>query len=348
MFLKFIKQKLQDNVNGYFYAIVSNVLRSTIFPYQVNKKKYFQINSNFFHPEVTIDTIGLCNARCKFCSYRISDRPKEIISLETYKNWAKQAIELGFTRLNLTPINGEFFLNKNYSEIIKFSREIGFSKVRTFTNAVNFEKIDLDLIFDKKYGLTTLSISTGGFDKKNYEECFGIKKYDQFLKGLILILEYFDKKRPNIKLSVELRSNKTLKENINTGDFLNKIKKYYDKKLFNIEQISYFDSWAGQVKQKDLPNGMKLGPKPLIQKRNCHRLYTLGILYDGVVRLCNCRYQGGDITNDGLYLGNLNSEPLDKILQSHLISKIRNEFSNSTPDVCKNCQFYIPSVFKII
>ena len=115
MFLKFIKQKLQDNVNGYFYAIVSNVLRSTIFPYQVNKKKYFQINSNFFHPEVTIDTIGLCNARCKFCSYRISDRPKEIISLETYKNWAKQAIELGFTRLNLTPINGDFFLNKNYS-----------------------------------------------------------------------------------------------------------------------------------------------------------------------------------------------------------------------------------------
>ena len=36
MIFKFIKQKLQDNINGYFYAIVSNVLRSTIFPYPIN------------------------------------------------------------------------------------------------------------------------------------------------------------------------------------------------------------------------------------------------------------------------------------------------------------------------
>lgn len=346
MNLSSVKKIIQDNVNGYYYAILSNVLRSTVFPYRANKKKYFQINSNFFHPEVTIDTIGLCNAKCKFCSYRISDRPKEIISTEKYKQWAQQAIDLGFTRLNLTPINGEFFLNKNYSDIIKFSREIGFNKVRTFTNAVNFEKIDLDLIFDKKYGLTSLSISTGGFNKKNYEECFGIKKYDQFMKGLTLILEYFNKKKPDTNLSIELRSNKTLEENLKTDDFLNCIKKYYDKKLFNLEQINYFDSWAGQVKQEDLPKGMKLGPKPLIQKRNCHRLYTLGILYDGVVRLCNCRYQGGDITDDGLYLGNLNTDNLEKVLNTDLISKIRDEFSNFTPEVCKNCQFYIPTVLK--
>ena len=322
------------------------MLRSTIFPYIANKKKYFQVNSNFFHPEVTIDTIGLCNAKCKFCSYRISDRPKEIISLEKYKNWAQQAIDIGFTRLNLTPINGEFFLNKNYSDIIKFSREIGFNKVRTFTNAINFEKLDLDSIFDEKYGLTSLSISTGGFDKKNYEECFGVKKYDQFINGLILILEYFNQNKTNIKLSVELRSNKSLKDNLNTNDFIKHIKKYYDKKIFNLEQINYFDSWAGQVKQEDLPLGMNLGPKPFIQKKNCHRLYTLGILYDGVVRLCNCRYQGGDITNDGLYLGNLNIHSLDKVLKSHKISEIREEFSKRTPEVCQNCQFYIPCVLR--
>lgn len=342
--LNYIKKKIQDNTNGYFYSIISNVLRSTIFPYRANKKKYFIFNQNYFHPEVTIDTIGLCNARCKFCSYRISDRPKEIISFNKFKYWAEQAKKLGFSRLNLTPINGEFFLNKDYAEIIKFSRTIDFKKVRTFTNALNFDRIDLKKIFDKDYGLTSISVSTGGFSKKNYEECFGIKKYDYFLKNLILILEYFDKYKPPIKLSVELRSNKSMKENMMSPDFIRYIKKFYDKGIFSIEQINYFDSWAGQIKQNDLPLGMKLGPKPIIQRRLCHRMYTLGILYDGVVRLCNCRYKGGNITKDGLYLGNLNEKNLKEILESHLTKQIRENFSAEKPPVCKNCQFYIPTV----
>ena len=45
-----------------------------------------------------------------------------------------------------------------------------------------------------------MSISTGGFSKKNYEECFGIKKYDNFLESLISILEYFDKKKSKYKI----------------------------------------------------------------------------------------------------------------------------------------------------
>ena len=344
MIIKYIKNKIQDNVNGYLYAILSNILRSTVIPYKANKKKYFDINNNFFHPEVTIDTIGLCNARCAFCSYRISDRPKEIILFDKFKNWAEQAKKLGFSRLNLTPINGEFFLNKEYAEIIKFSRIIGFKKVRTFTNAVNFDRVDLKKVFDKEYGLTSISISTGGFDKKSYEDCFGIKKYDKFLENLISILEYFEKYKPTTKLSVELRSNKSLKENMISSDYIKYIKKFYDKNLFSIEQINYFDSWAGQVKQNDLPLGMKLGPKPIIQRRLCHRMYTLGILYDGVVRLCNCRYQGGDITNDGLYLGNLNESNLTEILESPVIKNIRENFSTQKPPVCNNCQFYIPTV----
>lgn len=342
--MNYIKKKIQDNINGYYYSIISNILRSTIFPYRANKKKYFSLKDSFFHPEVTIDTIGLCNARCKFCSYRISDRPKEIIPFEKFKDWAEQAKKLGFSRLNLTPINGEFFLNKDYAEIINFSRKIGFKKVRTFTNALNFDKINLEKILDNNNGLTSLSISTGGFEKKNYEECFGIKKYEKFLNNLILILEYFNKYKPTTKLSIELRSNMSLKENLNTPDFINNIEKFYKKKLFSIEQINYFDSWAGQVKQNDLPPGMKLGPKPIIQKRLCHRMYTLGILYDGVVRLCNCRYQGGDINQDGLFLGNLNNQKLNSILESSLVKEIRENFSTKKPSVCNNCQFYIPTV----
>ena len=89
---------------------------------------------------------------------------------------------------------------------------------------------------------------------------------------------------------------------------------------------------------------MKIGPTPLIQARPCHRLYTLGILYDGVVRLCNCRYQGGDISKDGLYLGNLNEINLEEILIKNQIRELRNNFRKNKPEVCKKCKFYIPTV----
>ena len=38
MNLSSVKKIIQDNVNGYYYAILSNVLRSTVFPYRANKK----------------------------------------------------------------------------------------------------------------------------------------------------------------------------------------------------------------------------------------------------------------------------------------------------------------------
>ena len=36
--LSYIKKKIQDNINGYYYSIISNIIRSTIFPYKAKKK----------------------------------------------------------------------------------------------------------------------------------------------------------------------------------------------------------------------------------------------------------------------------------------------------------------------
>ena len=59
-------------------------------------------------------------------------------------------------------------------------------KVRTFTNA-NFNKVNLNEIFNEIHGWRLYQL-VGGFNKNTYEDCFGIKKYDQFLEGLLLIL----------------------------------------------------------------------------------------------------------------------------------------------------------------
>ena len=56
----FIKKKIQDNLDGRYYGILSNIIRSTLLPHKANKKKYFEVNKNLFHPEV-----------CKKCKFYI-------------------------------------------------------------------------------------------------------------------------------------------------------------------------------------------------------------------------------------------------------------------------------------
>jgi MoaA/NifB/PqqE/SkfB family radical SAM enzyme len=163
------------------------------------------------------------------------------------------------------------------------------------------------------------------------------------LSGLIKLLEFFDKERPNVMLSIELRTNMTLKDNINSHDFKKYIEKYYIKKIFSLNTINKFDDWAGQIRKEDFPDGMDMASDPIMQVRPCHRLYTISILYDGIVRLCNCRYQYGDITKDGLYLGNLNENELHHILKNKIISEIRDNFHKKIPNVCSKCKFYIPT-----
>jgi MoaA/NifB/PqqE/SkfB family radical SAM enzyme len=341
-----IKNKIRDLTPPKIYSLASNILRSTIFPYKLDKKKYFYLNENIFHPEITIDTIGLCNARCKFCAYRLGNRPAKFIKFDIFKDWADQAISLGFTRLNLTPLNGEFFLNKDHEKIINYSRKIGFKKVRTFSNGISLSKVNLSNVLDAKNGLTSLSISTGGFEKKTYEECFGIKKYDQFINSMNYLLDFYRVHKIKVPLSIELRSNKTFKENINYKDFKKYFHNDWKNNLFELDFISSFDDWSGQIDQTDLPEKMQIGVKPVLQTHPCHRLFTLGILYDGAVRLCNCRYQSGPIESDGLYIGNIFDTLLENILESNEIAKIRKDFSKNTPEVCKKCIFYIPSKFK--
>ena len=66
-----------------------------------------------------------------------------------------------------------------------------------------------------------------------------------------MILEFL-KEKTKYKIIVELRSNKNIDENLEEDDFKNILRNFM-KKIFSLEQINYFDSWAGQISQEELP-----------------------------------------------------------------------------------------------
>jgi hypothetical protein len=78
-----------------------------------------------------------------------------MLDLDKFKDWALASRKIGFSRLNLTPLNGEFFMHKNHEQILDYSRKIGFDKIRTFSNGLNFNKLNFDKIFDSQNGLTS-------------------------------------------------------------------------------------------------------------------------------------------------------------------------------------------------
>jgi hypothetical protein len=79
----------------------------------------------------------------------------------------------------------------------------------------------------------------------------------------------------------------------------------------------------------------------------CKTLPSLGVLSNGTVRLCNCRYDSSVETSaDSLFIGNLsdygslkelveqNQSKIDAICHDFILGKL--------PDLCKRCPFYIP------
>jgi hypothetical protein len=76
-------------------------------------------------------------------------------------------------------------------------------------------------------------------------------------------------------------------------------------------------------------------------------LYTLGILANGDVRMCNCRYDSSiETEKDPLFIASINHyATLGQLLEEHgqKIERVVEGFiSGHLPVLCRRCPFYIP------
>jgi len=303
---------------------------------------------------ISIEVSSICDVKCIFCIYHLGYRGEKIMMPEEFRKLTKSAVNLGYDYLDLTPPSGELFLNKNAVEIVKIAKDSGFKHIGAYTNGISLHNHNLDELL--RSGINVIIISFPGFGKTFYQEICRADKFEEFTESIALLLEIHKKINSQVIIIFEPRTYLSIKQ-IKESDFYCKIvSKFIKDIVFVREPLRVFDSWCGEIKGKNLVKGMRVDINPIKSIHPfknaypCIRIFTMGVLVNGDVRLCNCRYDKTIGTEkDPLFIGNIyNYKDLEELIKENdeKIERMRSGFCNGKMAVlCKKCPFYRPVKF---
>lgn len=323
------------------YRWIGKSIRNLFFPY---KTKTLDAS------ELFVELASVCNAKCVFCNYRFGYRAKMQMDMSNFEKIIQNAIKIGYKRLNLTSMGGELFIHREAVDAIELAKEYGFEIIEVYTNGILLHSLDIERLL--KSGITTLKISFPSFDRESYKVIYGVDRFAEFDKSLTMLLDIHKNIKSEVKIFLEPRSIASLSQLMNTVYFKNKVAPYLSEYLHINNPIVRYDNWGGDIKQNMLPSGMRVDISPIkklpFRRANlCSMLVNFGILVNGDVRLCNCRYDETIGTEkDELFIDNIYKyESLSSMLKANefKIKTIRDNFINGNmPDLCRKCTFYLP------
>ncbi len=279
-----------------------------------------------------------CNAACTFCCHRFS-KPTNYMSNDIFFKSAREYYEAGGRRIWLNAMTGESLLDPNFFEKTAFLRSLGhFESIDLQTNGILLRN---DQIVDSiiNSGITTLHISTAGFEKEMYERYMGVKKYDQFMSGVDRLLSRNQMRGNPLPIQFQIRG--TL-EAVDTEDFALKIQPFMDASAgrISISFLRLYHDWGGQIREEDLPKNCGIRLRSHIRARPCSNTFNLGVLANGDMRLCNCNY-GEDGRVDDLRIGNIMEGRLMDIWRSAVTSQVRRtSYKPNLNSICEKCRMY--------
>ena len=281
-----------------------------------------------------IETTNVCNANCIFCAYQYQTRPHIFMTDEIYEKVLDEYCEIGGGDFMIEVVVGDPAVDPKFIDRIKQARgrkEI--ANIGTITNAIALRSADIkDLVSS---GLSQLSISTAPFEESLYKSIYRNKSYKKVIKNIGNLLEENEKAGRPIEIKLCFRSNLSMKETLGLPDYQHVRKRGHHTVEFNTD----FDTWTGEIEQKDLLAGMHIRPKSHLDKEPCIWLYDGPIVFaDGNVGLCGCRDFNAD---SELIVGNVLETPLLEIWHSKRVKEIRESFyTQEYPDICKKCTTY--------
>ncbi|MCV0373523.1 MAG: radical SAM protein [Nitrosarchaeum sp.] len=152
----------------------------------------------FYHPEniksykegrrpfpvtLEVDLTNNCNHRCSFCYYAEHiGVNKDSLDTATIKNALTDAKILGTKGISLTG-GGEPMMHKDYEEILKYAKQIGFD-VGTITNGSAINERNVSTMLEN---LQFIRISMAGGDRDSYSKVQGVDQFDRVVQNIRLL-----------------------------------------------------------------------------------------------------------------------------------------------------------------
>ncbi len=288
------------------------------------KMKYF-----FTKPkpkEIIIDICAACNAACPFCPrmYMPEDRSKGYMEIELFKFILAEAKKEGIKNIRLYS-TAEPTLHPKFGEIIELLKEGGFY-ISLSTNASL-----LDKHLDSLLKVDILQFSIEGWDKESYEIYRYPLKFDKVFNNIKL----FNEKRKKAVSSPKVSTNLLLTRDTDLakymelwGDMIDDIQIH-----FMLEATLYENGKFISKKNDDILDKYYDFEQ---QKEDFICGYPFNILtiaFDGEIALC-CNDFSAEMN-----MGNI-KDGIQKVFQSQVLSKVRDEFYTQNLDKCKECSFF--------
>lgn len=311
----------------------------------ISKSKYLAIKSlfgvkDFSTTTLVFDSSTICTADCIFCAYQFDTRRKTLASFELFRNVIDQYTSNGGEKLNLTPLTGELFTNKDALRMISYAQKKGISYISFFTNCSLLHTIDIDTMLS--LNVDRISISVSPLSENIYEKTYRSSQYNRVLHNIRDLLSGLQSSGSTTRISLCFRGPLNLAECIKLPDFVQYVEPYLGPNIA-LSAMTEFDTWNGKIAESDLLPGMTTTHRktPVAPILPCSRLNSIYVDPSGIVRLCGCRTNySGNIPN-GLELGSLSDSSLIQLFRSNKASNIRKSFLlGGINDLCSACTWY--------
>lgn len=281
-----------------------------------------------------VEGTNLCNAKCVFCYYPvIADQTvTKHMTLDQFKVIVKQFVDMGGTKLSITPTMSDPLADPLLPDRIEFLKTSGIELLSFYTNLISFKQKLRDTLSDLGNTLKIkISVSFTGFDQKSYNKFMGVDKFDFVKKNLI-------------KLSKSSSDNKSLTSSVTMRDYDGSSEAKSDflqylKSISMASKIEYgFDTWGGLL-EDNISNFEQLPIKERINRVGpCRVSFAKPLItVNGDFKLCDCRD-----ALDELVVGNVFEQTIEEIWNGDDIKRMRDRFysDKTMPDVCSKCEYY--------
>lgn len=297
------------------------------------------------HPRTLlfIEPVTHCNLQCSFCTSRFELRPHAVMSLETFRDYAGQAIAMGFADLALTPINGDVFMDKGIFDKLRLLEDWpGGHGVLIYTNLIGAPPGALDDVLAMRR-LKQFQVSVYGHDFATFGRITGRGEgqFRRLLDNLAAAERIVATRGRPHGLSICLRTEHNWRLDGSCDGELQAQLRRLQALGVPVTAHSTLDDWGGLIGEGDL-GGLDM---TLIRGRWLAKtgpcilpFYNVQVLADGRVNACACR----DIKGD-LVIGDLRRQPLAEVLSAAnpaYRALIERQRAGDFPDSCRGCSFY--------
>lgn len=283
--------------------------------------------------ELHLELTNLCNAKCVFCPYQFQTRPIEFMSDRIFEKAVSDLVAIGGGSAGLTPIVGDALIDPHFVERVKHLRSMpSIDRIWVITNGILLDQHGIEKILNS--GLTSITISTAGFDEEMYQRVYRSNSYQRMKNNVMELLKRNACRSEPLPVTLALRPDRPLHEVMRDPDF--------QPILARNPELDFtwsYTSAGGRITREALPEQMKLRVVTS-RKEICVNLYNGPIvLPGGMVMACSCVAAMDAIAD--LEIGNIMESSLLEIWRSHRMQQLRAAFgTNSLNKTCAGCDMY--------